>query len=358
MNIAFAHPPNPCPRAVHAVPRVTPRRLRARHALPTLRRTRPRSLRLSAAASPSDEDRAAAAAAAPSSRNSDTAESYLQCVECAAVYVVEPEELEGAPRVVGCSACLHEWYASEADLLWGEEEALSALAAHASFEAKSKTVKSEGERAINAAKGVGTAMKKDVPAPAMTAKTAEKNKPGGEKDGAPEAAVLSKDPTRDSPGENRSSTSKQEADKEGHFNVFVGNLSFRATEEDLYRAFSGYGAVLRCQVPADQSGASRGYGFVEMRTRESALKAIESLQGTSIMGRDVSLNEARPRKEGFVAKKQQSRTGWSSRARSNSRDFASRASGDGRTSPQSGFRKDRKQQKEGTKDRLKYSKNS
>lgn len=292
-------------------------------------------------------------------------ESYLQCVECAAVYVVEPEELEGAPRVVGCSACLHEWYASESDLLWGEEDALSALAAHASFEAKSRSAKVEGQKAMNAAKGVENTPKKQIRADLNGEKKAEESKmekgkvQKGLKSGASEVAATEKHATidRTPSGSQFARTRTETGNDDVHFNVFVGNLSFRATEEDLYRAFSGYGAVLRCQVPADPSGASRGYGFVEMRSRESALRAIKALQGTSIMGRDISLNEARPRREPISSRKQHSRTSWASRNRSKSRDLIGRA-GDARNSSQSGFRKDKKQQKEGTKDRLKYSKNS
>lgn len=310
---------------------------------------------------PSDEERAAAAAAQP--RNAETSDSYLQCVECSALYVVEPEELEGAPRVVGCSACLHEWYASEADLLWGEDDALGALTEKNSFEAKSRSAKEDTQRAMNAAQGVDLSTKKDNMAKVPTMRDENKRDEQKRKDEVevrrrkPEPANVgasSKAGPIDEAGEKQGVEKEQE--EQSRFNVFVGNLSFRATEEDLYRAFSGYGAVLKCQVPADPSGASRGYGFVEMRSRVSGLKAIESLQGTSIMGRDVSLNEARPRKDNPALRKQQARTGWATRDRPRSRDFASRASGDARGT--SGFRKDKKQQKEGAPDRLKYSNNS
>lgn len=172
-------------------------------------------------------------------------ECYLQCVECLAVYAVEPEELEGSPRMVGCCACLHEWYASESDLLCGTAEAQAALDGVGSFEERSRREKEvAGRKAVLAARVEGAA-----------------------------------------------------GDEAERFNVFVGNLSFRATEEDLYRAFSGYGMVVKCQVPSDGTGASKGYGFVEMGSRESGIRAIESLQGTSILGRDVCLNEARPKRE-------------------------------------------------------------
>lgn len=240
--------------------------------------------------------------------------SYLLCVECSALYEVEPEELEGPPRVVSCSACLHEWYATEADLLWGEEQALEALNADNSFEARSR--RKQEEAALKAAsvarqpeqngmsKGSGPSVNGRALRGGIAANQEREETP--EATAEPQRVVAkAKDPPQEDRSASRKSASSHEDGENGavgnraeeRFTVFVGNLSFRATKEDLYRAFSGYGAVLRCDVPADASGMSRGYGFVEMRSRESALRAIESLQGTSIMGRDICLNEARPRRE-------------------------------------------------------------
>lgn len=295
---------------------------------------------------PSDDERVAAAAA--TSRSSEAHDSYLQCVECSALYVVEPEELEGAPRVVGCSACLHEWYASEADLLWGEDEALAALTEDSSFAARSRRAREDARKAFAAAQGIeGTREQMVNASGGEVRKEGNKREEGnGQEEGeigkrkTESAKVGVKGKERESYvglGERK----EEQGEEEPHFNVFVGNLSFRATEEDLYRAFSGYGAVLKCQVPADQSGASRGYGFVEMRNRKSGLRAIESLQGTSILGRDVSLNEARPRKDYSAVRRQQSRAAWRTRDNRRSRDFVSRTSGDSRHA--SGFRRDKKQ---------------
>lgn len=89
--------------------------------------------------------------------------------------------------------------------------------------------------------------------------------------------------------------SKAATDGAGTSIVFCGNLSFRATEEDLFVAFSGYGVLIKCQIPMDGGGGSRGYGFVEFASERDAETAIDCLQGMSILGRDISLSKARPR---------------------------------------------------------------
>ena len=78
--------------------------------------------------------------------------------------------------------------------------------------------------------------------------------------------------------------------------IFVGSLSFDATEEDLKEAFSQYGTVVSTFIPVDKmTGRKRGFGFVEMGTTEEAAKAIEMLNGKEIHGRPVALNEAQPK---------------------------------------------------------------
>lgn len=315
-------------------------------------------------------------------------DSYLQCVECRAVYSVEPEELEGAPRVVACSACLHEWYASDADLLWGAEQAAAALDvgqksqdSAAFVAARGMNGKNSGGRRIEErgqgekdgstwrkgkqggvnsifnsspnntaleennsdqteddgtysnedvwqqddgmSSNVDSELKKDSGdisnidsgyVEATERKEDDETETGSNEIPNTDAELNENEEGRKSP---LAEVNEKQADSKGEgkeaydteeprFNIFVGNLSFRATEEDLYRAFSGYGAVLKCQVPADPSGASRGYGFVEMRSRESGLRAIESLQGTSILGRDISLNEARPKRESPIYSRRRS----------------------------------------------------
>ena len=81
-------------------------------------------------------------------------------------------------------------------------------------------------------------------------------------------------------------------------NIYVGNLSFRATEEDIRNAFSQYGQVTSVNIVMDQdTGRSRGFAFVEMADSNEANAAIEGLNEQEIVGRRVIVNEARPREE-------------------------------------------------------------
>jgi RNA recognition motif-containing protein len=79
-------------------------------------------------------------------------------------------------------------------------------------------------------------------------------------------------------------------------NIYVGNLSFSVSEADLRDAFSAYGAVSTASIIKDKfSGESRGFGFVEMPTKEEADKAIAALNGKDLKGRTMTVNEAKPR---------------------------------------------------------------
>lgn len=79
-------------------------------------------------------------------------------------------------------------------------------------------------------------------------------------------------------------------------NIFVGNLSRQATEEDLKNAFSAFGNVARATIIKDKfSGEPRGFGFVEMATKEEAQAAIAGMNGKEFLGRTLNVNEARPR---------------------------------------------------------------
>jgi RNA recognition motif-containing protein len=81
-------------------------------------------------------------------------------------------------------------------------------------------------------------------------------------------------------------------------NIYVGNLSHEATEEDLKQAFEAFGAVSRATVIKDRmSGEPRGFGFVEMPTKEEAEAAIAGLNGQDLKGRSLKISEARPRPE-------------------------------------------------------------
>lgn len=78
--------------------------------------------------------------------------------------------------------------------------------------------------------------------------------------------------------------------------IYVGNLSFSTTDEDLSRLFSQYGTVNRATVVKDrETGRSRGFGFVEMTDETAARAAIKAVNGKDLGGRALTVNEARPR---------------------------------------------------------------
>ncbi len=82
-------------------------------------------------------------------------------------------------------------------------------------------------------------------------------------------------------------------------NIYVGNLSYTATEKELRQAFEAFGAVSNASVIMDKlSGRSRGFGFVEMPNQAEGQKAIEGLNGADLCGRPLRINEARPKSEG------------------------------------------------------------
>lgn len=80
--------------------------------------------------------------------------------------------------------------------------------------------------------------------------------------------------------------------------IYVGNLSFKVTQEDLVNVFAEYGTVKRVQLPTDrESGRPRGFGFVEMETEAAEDAAIAALDGAEWMGRVMKVNKAKPREE-------------------------------------------------------------
>jgi RNA recognition motif-containing protein len=82
-------------------------------------------------------------------------------------------------------------------------------------------------------------------------------------------------------------------------NIYVGNLSFEATEDDLRRAFEGHGEVSSVAIIMDRAtGRSRGFGFVEMPDAGQAQAAIQALNLFEIRGRSITVNEARPKTGG------------------------------------------------------------
>ncbi|NEQ43200.1 MAG: RNA-binding protein [Leptolyngbya sp. SIOISBB] len=80
--------------------------------------------------------------------------------------------------------------------------------------------------------------------------------------------------------------------------IYVGNLSYDVTEEDLTSVFAEYGTVKRVQLPTDrETGRMRGFGFVELSAETEENAAIEALDGAEWMGRDMRVNKARPREQ-------------------------------------------------------------
>src|ERR687885_2397050 len=98
--------------------------------------------------------------------------------------------------------------------------------------------------------------------------------------------------------------------------VYVGNLSYEVTEDDLSQAFAEYGTVKRVQLPTDrETGRMRGFAFVEMGTDAEETAAIEALDGAEWMGRDLKVNKAKPREE----RRPSGGGGWSNNNRSSRR---------------------------------------
>jgi RNA recognition motif-containing protein len=95
--------------------------------------------------------------------------------------------------------------------------------------------------------------------------------------------------------------------------IYVGNLSYNVTQDDLTKVFSEYGAVTRVQLPTDrETGRVRGFGFVEMESSAAEDAAIQALDGAEWMGRVMKVNKARPREE------KSTRSGGGNWARNNS----------------------------------------
>ncbi|MFP5284225.1 MAG: RNA recognition motif domain-containing protein [Thermoanaerobaculia bacterium] len=81
-------------------------------------------------------------------------------------------------------------------------------------------------------------------------------------------------------------------------NLYVGNLPYRITEDQLRAAFEEYGQVSSCTIIKDKvTGQSKGFGFLEMPEHDEAEAAINNLNGRDLMGRKINVNEARPRED-------------------------------------------------------------
>ncbi len=81
-------------------------------------------------------------------------------------------------------------------------------------------------------------------------------------------------------------------------NIYIGNLSFETTEDQLRQAFQGFGEVTSVNIITDKySGDPRGFAFVEMSAKKEAIAAISGLNGQELNGRALNVNEAKPRPE-------------------------------------------------------------
>ena len=90
-------------------------------------------------------------------------------------------------------------------------------------------------------------------------------------------------------------------------NIFIGNLAFTATDQDLRQLFEPYGAVDKINLITDRdSGRAKGFGFVEMPDSRAAQSAIQGLNGKDLQGRALTVNEAKPREP----RRESSRPRW------------------------------------------------
>ena len=83
-------------------------------------------------------------------------------------------------------------------------------------------------------------------------------------------------------------------------NIYVGNLDFKVSEEELQEAFTAFGTVESCKIIVDKySGRSKGFGFVTMENDDEANNAINELNDTAMKSRDIVVNEAKPRRTDY-----------------------------------------------------------
>ena len=95
------------------------------------------------------------------------------------------------------------------------------------------------------------------------------------------------------------------------FNIYVGNLSFDASEGELRTLFAEYGEVDTVKIISDQfTGRSRGFGFVEMQDREEGLRAVKELDSRELGGRTLKINEAKPKTSGGGGRRDDRDSRW------------------------------------------------
>ena len=99
-------------------------------------------------------------------------------------------------------------------------------------------------------------------------------------------------------------------------NLFIGNLSFQTTESDLRALFEPFGQITRVHLATDrETGRARGFGFIEMANDAEAAKAIAALDGKDLGGRNIKVNEARPKERSAGAPRGNSGGGGGGRGR-------------------------------------------
>jgi RNA recognition motif-containing protein len=102
--------------------------------------------------------------------------------------------------------------------------------------------------------------------------------------------------------------------------IYVGNLSYQVTEDDLKRAFAEYGTVSRVQLPTDrETGRPRGFAFVEMGNDTEEEAAIQALDGAEWIGRDLKVNKAKPREDNRGGSSRGGGGSWGNNNRNNRR---------------------------------------
>ncbi|GCE64816.1 RNA-binding protein [cyanobiont of Ornithocercus magnificus] len=108
--------------------------------------------------------------------------------------------------------------------------------------------------------------------------------------------------------------------------IFVGNLPFRAEQDDVVELFAAYGEVVSCAIPLERdTGRKRGFAFVEMADEASEATAIEALQGAELMGRSLRINKAEPR--GSTPRRSNDYSGNFEQRRSGARGWEDRSYG-------------------------------
>ena len=111
-------------------------------------------------------------------------------------------------------------------------------------------------------------------------------------------------------------------------NIFVGNLSFKTTEQELQREFEAFGEVTSVKIITDHNTLkSRGFAFVEMRDRDQALAAIAGINGKELAGQTLKVNEAKPREARGGQSREPSGGGFGSGARSSAGGFGNKNRG-------------------------------